>query len=380
VGGWNLVGLPAWATAGSDFEAIFRPQEGDRLVRWTSDNSGYDTYEYGFGEWTPIEPLIPPGEGFWYYRNEPRAVAPGGSILFDNIDTRFHAVAGCPLEGDYWLAQLQAGPVDGSMSPVGDPVPFLTGDGAGYFDTGPDAVRHVPTVTPGSGARARIVVWTAQHAATYEEAVANGAMHGQTREFELVTGGGGDPPSLPSPMYGFEEPGGFPLIDEISGEQVAFPGAPARFSVSHHYIGPRTVTYQWQRAIGEMEWGEVTGATGSTLELALVQGADAGSYRVRVDVGCAVETSAAVELKVLAAAPFSNPAVDPGTGQFRFTFEADPSHSYAIELSTDLETWSLLSTVSNPAGPVEIADPETSEHLHRFYRARILRDEIVLFR
>jgi hypothetical protein len=333
-----------------------------------------------------VSPSIGLGEGFWYYRNAPSVERPvGGAVLLSNAglpgDTRIFDWVGCPMEGDDWLAELAAETTQIHMAPVGDSVPFLTGPGAGFLDSGSDAVRYVSTVLPGGVAQVVVRFWEAQAGATYEEAVSSGGAHGTTASFTVITGGAGDPPSLPTPLIGLQSfSGSLPLITEVRGEQVVFPGARAGFSVSHRYVGPRTVSYQWQRATAENEWVDLVGATGATLEFVPVEAPDAGSYRVLVDVGCAAGTSDPISLEVLAAPPFSNPSVDPGSGEFRFTFEAESAYSYAIEVSIDLVNWSLLSTVHNPADPVEITDPEAPAHQQRFYRVRVLPDVIVPLR
>lgn len=381
-GGWNLVGLPAWASASSSLHEIFNPQEGDRIALLDGGQKTYEIYDYETAAWFPNEPFIRLGEGFWYSRNAPSATRPGGSVLFSNAESvgapqLFYDLVGCPMEGDEWAAGLHAVPDAGSLAPVGNPVPFLTGAGAGYFDTGADAVRHISTVPPGSEAYVAVAVWRPQDGATFEEARARGGLHGMTKTILIPAGGFGDPPSLPTLLFGLEalNPGELlPLIREISGENIVFPGAPARLSVSLHYSGPRAVSYQWQRQSSEGEWVDLDGATGAILEFAPVTSTDAGGYRVVVDAGCAAGTSDPIELTVLAAPPFSNLSLDPGNGAFRFTFEADPAYSYAIQVSTDLVTWVLLSTVSNPSGPVKVTDPDAPGHLHRFYRARVLTD------
>ena len=77
-------------------------------------------------------------------------------------------------EGTNWLAQLYAGPDAGALAPVGEPVTFLTGDEAGFFNTGSNAVRYVESVTPGGLAVVQIKMWMASSGATFEEAMANG--------------------------------------------------------------------------------------------------------------------------------------------------------------------------------------------------------------
>ncbi len=45
---------------------------------------------------------------------------------------------------------------------------------------------------------------------------------------------------------------------------------------------------------------------------------------------------------------------------------------FQIEGSTDLRTWGIVTTITNPGGEVEFSLPEVSEAPHRFYRARLV--------
>lgn len=89
-------------------------------------------------------------------------------------------------------AQLFAGPPDlglQGVGPVGDPVPFLDGEDAGFIAT---VVREVPGIPPGGRAYVQIRAWHARLGATYREAFETwlGAGIGMSRGQWVVLGGG----------------------------------------------------------------------------------------------------------------------------------------------------------------------------------------------
>ena len=146
----------------------------------------------------------------------------GGSVYFMNlspsqgVNAPVYDTDGVTLlEGPAYVALLDAGPDTASMQPVGDPVPFRTGDGAGYFDLANapgGGVRVIPSVAPGTTAYLRVRVWETARGSSYEEALAAGGKTGVSTVFSLVTGGSGDPPSVPPPLRGLES---FLLVADI---------------------------------------------------------------------------------------------------------------------------------------------------------------------
>ncbi|MCL4177877.1 MAG: hypothetical protein KJ072_09045 [Verrucomicrobia bacterium] len=374
-GGWNLVGSPA-ATV---------PEEGDQIVILAADNS-YQYYTFEFGGWEPAEPPVRLGQGFWYYRNRPGSAPAGGSLLFSNFGPSMAWVfgapqfdhVGCPWEGTNGFAQLYAGPDAGELAGVGEPVTFLSGGKAGFFDSGSNAVRYVASVAPGGPAVVEIRMWNASGGATYEEALANGGAHGTSAPFQVPTGGAGDPPSLPAGLTGLTSSGGLGGIWlDVSGGGIHFVGDTARLTATHDYVTSRTETYQWQRGIPDEplnDWVNVDGATGPVLELSPLRFEDAGHYRVLIQItGCAGSgQSLPIELKVLKRPSFSSPAIDLATGAFRFVFEGESTLDYAIDYSSNFVDWYLLRTFVKPVGPVEVTDTEAPGTQQRLYRARTL--------
>jgi hypothetical protein len=374
-GGWNLVGSPA-ATV---------PEEGDQIVILAEDNS-YQYYTFEFGGWEPAEPPARLGQGFWYYRNRSATSPPaGGSILFSNfgpsIGWEFGAPqfdhVGCPWEGTNGFAQLYAGPDAEALAGVGEPVTFLSGDKAGFIDSGSNAVRYVASVAPGEPAVVEIRMWCASGGATYEEAQANGAPHVRSLAIQVFTGGAGAPPSLPAGLTGLTSTSGLGSIWlAVSGGGIYFVGDTARLTATHDYVTSRTETYQWQRGTPDEplnDWVNIDGATEPVLEFSPLTFEDTGHYRVLIQItGCAGSgQSSPIELKVVMRPAFSSPAIDMATGAFRFVFEAE-ALDYAIDYSPNFVDWYLLRTVLKPVGPVEITDTGAPGTQQRFYRARTL--------
>ena len=101
------------------------------------------------------------------------------------------------LDGPRYMAELYAGTDILSLAPIGPPVPFLGGAGAGYFLGG---TRAIPTVTPGGTATFEVRVWDSFTGATWEKAY----VRARGGTFRVVTGGAGSPPSLPANLAGLK--------------------------------------------------------------------------------------------------------------------------------------------------------------------------------
>jgi len=131
-------------------------------------------------------------------------------VFIDSVTTGARASTG-------YLAQLYAGPVGGTLAPIGTaPVPFLTGTGAGYWRS---ASLAIGTVAPGATASVQIRAWASAAGASYEAALAAKGATGQSAILSVVTGGAGSPPSLPADLAGlasFAITGGGPIVPEPS--------------------------------------------------------------------------------------------------------------------------------------------------------------------
>jgi len=103
-----------------------------------------------------------------------------------------------PLSGSGFLAQLYAGPIPATLEPIGDPMSFRTGVGAGYFQVGGfiDPTRVIPTVGIGEIAWIEVRAWEVATGPTWESAWIRGA----SPMFSQVTGG--VPPNFPTVMVG----------------------------------------------------------------------------------------------------------------------------------------------------------------------------------
>ena len=229
-GGWNLAGSIAGATS-----AIV-PEDGDRMVILAG--GVYLNYSFELGEWEPAVPSTRLGEGYWYYRNRPGAEPPaGGCVLFTNFGPSVGGLGapqfdplGCRMESTNWLARLYAGPDEVSIAPVGEPVPFLSGQEEGFFNTGSNAVRYIESVAPGDIAVVQARMWSPWSGATYYEAMANGGSFSTTASFSVLTGGAGDPPSLPAGLAGLTSSGGMGPLGRQSAAAGATSSAKARSS------------------------------------------------------------------------------------------------------------------------------------------------------
>jgi hypothetical protein len=136
-------------------------------------------------------------------------------------------VDGTPLQGAAYLAQIYAGPQGGALAPVGVALPFI--DDAGGFAEfegvflGADPVQ-VAGVAGGATASLQVRAWIAADGATYDAALASSGIVGTSNTFDLVLGGGGNPPALPAAMVGLQS---FSLVPEPSAAALGLLGAVA---------------------------------------------------------------------------------------------------------------------------------------------------------
>lgn len=119
-----------------------------------------------------------------------------GTVIFANyvwgvLDAPvFEADYVTRVAGPEYIAQLYAGPDSSSLAPVGPPVPFLSGAGAGYFLGG---TRVIPTVAPGNVAAVQVRYFRTR-ALSGDIALTGVSL--------VTTGGGGSPPTLPANLVG----------------------------------------------------------------------------------------------------------------------------------------------------------------------------------
>lgn len=110
-----------------------------------------------------------------------------------------------PATGTAFLAQLYGGAPGGTLRPLGAPLGFREGPGAGYLKPSADVVRYVTDVPASGSAQVQIKAWAACLGASFEEAQAQG-VGGTGESFPVIvrTGGGISPPLAPAGLMGFE--------------------------------------------------------------------------------------------------------------------------------------------------------------------------------
>jgi hypothetical protein len=93
-----------------------------------------------------------------------------------------------------FVGQLYVGPVNGSLAPSGNPVPFRSDVGRGYITGG--GTVEVPGINGGGLAQVKLVAWAASLGATYAEAQAKsmGGV-GESLPITIRVGGGIIPPA-----------------------------------------------------------------------------------------------------------------------------------------------------------------------------------------
>lgn len=152
-----------------------------------------------------------------------------------------------------------------------------------------------------------------------------------------------------------------PIITAHPVGGYALPGG--NFGLSVSATGDAPLSYQWR-----LDGTPLAGATGPTLSLVNIQEADSGSYSAVVSntVGWGVSQGAVI--MVVPAPVLTQPQFAPG-GDFTCWLTGQTNLSYVIEVSSNLVSWTELSTVTHTNNPTAIVDP-TPGDAHRFYRVR----------
>ncbi len=206
-----------------------------------------------------------------------------GTVLFANLnaglglDARvFDQDGTTPVTGPAVVAQLYGGPSADALLPVGQPVPFRTGDAAGYIV---GVERSIPTVAKGGAAFIQFRAWLPAQGATYEDAVQAGGRVGSSDVLRVVTGNAGSPPSLPPFPVGWNsfklQIGSPPRILAGPASATGVLGRPFELRVVAE--GNPAPLYEWRR-----NGVPIPGATAAVLSFAALQLTDAAGYSVRV--------------------------------------------------------------------------------------------------
>jgi hypothetical protein len=153
-----------------------------------------------------------------------------------------------------------------------------------------------------------------------------------------------------------------PVIVNSPLNQVVNAGHAAGFSVVAG--GTATLNYQWQ-----LNGADVPGATGASYDLAAAQAANAGTYTVVVSNRLGTATSASALLTVIPpAAPTISSVTKLGGGQFRFSFVGESNVTYAIEASTNLIQWTVVTNITSATGTFDFTGSATGAA--RFFRGK----------
>lgn len=130
-----------------------------------------------------------------------------GTINFANIVARqgvnapvYESDGVTKIAGSQFMAELLAGPSAGNLASIAT-TGFLTGNGAGYFQAGSQAVNGI---LPGLTAWVQVDVWNTLSGSTFSQAKASGLPNSwwASSTFSVVLGGGSVNPTLPAPLTG----------------------------------------------------------------------------------------------------------------------------------------------------------------------------------
>ena len=130
-------------------------------------------------------------------------------------------------------------------------------------------------------------------------------------------------------------------------------------------VGTGPIRYQWQHA-----GTNLPNTTNPTLALNNVQPSDSGDYAVVVSNAIGQPATFSANLQVFVPQPLlAQPRMRPD-GTFEMLVQRLVNTRYAVETSTNLHSWEVLTTftASNPEMP--FVDPRAAQGLQRFYQVR----------
>ena len=130
------------------------------------------------------------------------------------------------------------------------------------------------------------------------------------------------------------------------------------------------MSYQWflNGTNGLSDGGKVSGARSATLSLINVREGDTGNYSVMVSNTQGSVTSSSAALEVVLPPQFTSIAFLADRNS-SLSLTAVSNLTYRIDASTDLATWTVLTSLSNPSGTLHFIDLEATNFPQRFYRA-----------
>jgi hypothetical protein len=155
---------------------------------------------------------------------------------------------------------------------------------------------------------------------------------------------------------------GPPVITQQPAAQTTPLGGNATFTAAASGVAP--LVYQWW-----FQQAPLTGKTNSTLNLTNVQALHTGFYSVTVTNRDGFASSLPALLRLTDQAVLREPAAL-AEGGFRLVIEGTPNLTYAIEISSDLQSWDTLTTRECTDGWLIFTDLTVTNGPQRFYRAR----------
>ena len=125
--------------------------------------------------------------------------------------------------------------------------------------------------------------------------------------------------------------------------------------------------FRWQ-----FNGSDISGATNTTLTLTNVQSGNAGIYSVVVTVVNVTVPPATFSATLTIPSPtlLSQPQFL-ANGSFQLRLEGTPNRSYFIDISSNMTSWSNLTTLAYTNGQMPFTDATTTNSAQRFYRARL---------
>jgi hypothetical protein len=205
----------------------FPSTPGAMVYRFDNLSESYSLSMAGEDEWAPSEPSVSIGEAFWikepyavewardfsinfaftspsYTIVQPALTSEVGEINFFTYHTNSLLGRVLDLDGETplnspYMGQLWAGTNDSeaALAPIGSPLPFLDGFGAGYIRGGS---LKLPGLRGGDTVYLQLRVWERCAGDTYDRAVVNGSATGRSSIFSAIAhaiienGGPGLPP------------------------------------------------------------------------------------------------------------------------------------------------------------------------------------------
>ncbi len=152
----------------------------------------------------------------------------------------------------------------------------------------------------------------------------------------------------------------FTQLPQIAGQPASLvvnPGSPATFSLSA--TGPGPLYYFWQQ-----NGAALLNATNTSYTLGSAQLADSGSlFSCIVSNAGGPVSSQSAKLTVRPAFGL----VSVVSNAFSVVLDGAPGSNYAVQVSTDLITWTTLATVPSVGAKVSFIDTNIAAP-HRFYR------------